>query len=799
MIGRDLLEQEISAIFVKQQKLNNEFASDELLKEYWQIASYVRGAQSVEHMIGVCKYSNEQRAPKNAFSVEQFILASKVANIRLSTGRDEDKTLADFAGSFESAFNAVLQLAKETKSGVTLAKLRKKFNIDDWFAFKGHNYADDQGEKKVFAKLDGYHIFKEALGDQLTELETHIELFDEVARILSIEKNDEAKIAALQKAFKNSPFNEQIANAYIDKLLPIAFDRFIELSLSVVKTITPTIITTGKDTKTAIEEAGYKLAEPTKQKFLPPIEMDLKNPVVMRAFSQYRKVINAIIRKHGSFDMVHIELAREINSKADRKEIETAQYRNKQANDEAKAFCIAENQEPSGKNIIKAKLWKEQNERCVYSGQAIPRAKLFDEGFVEVDHILPRSRSFDNSTSNKVLVFSGQNQDKSARTPYEWIFDPDGAQNQETWDEFEARVNTFKNFSKAKRGKLLKENFADEQSQKKFVERNLNDTRYMSKLIKNFTEDHLLFAGKEKLPVRVRNGKLTADLRRLWGLPNKDRDTDGDTHHARDAIVLALATESIAQDIAKYYRDREDRKEQYQAQLPNPLGDTTESFRQIVASALEPLKKPDLSRDLKGQQIVSRATRKDATGATHLATIKSPKTVSKGVAINKGRGICDNGEMVRVDVFTNGKHFFYVPIYVADMIKRELPNKAIATGKEKRIEMDDRYKFIFSLHKDELIRLVKGNKNQQTDILGYFVSVHSKNGSVTLRSIDGTACYTNSKGIKTDTIELGGKSLDAIEKYQVDPLGIISKVSGEKRLPTIAQTRAIKARQKRHR
>jgi CRISPR/Cas system Type II protein with McrA/HNH and RuvC-like nuclease domain len=89
------------------------------------------------------------------------------------------------------------------------------------------------------------------------------------------------------------------------------------------------------------------------------------------------------------------------------------------------------------------------------------------------------------------------------------------------------------------------------------------------------------------------------------------------------------------------------------------------------------------------------------TGAAHKETIQSPSDYKgRGVAVNEGKGMCDNGDMSRVDVFTKEGKYYLVPIYVADCAKEELPNKAIVAGKGKEwIEMDGSYQFLFSLAK----------------------------------------------------------------------------------------------------
>lgn len=96
------------------------------------------------------------------------------------------------------------------------------------------------------------------------------------------------------------------------------------------------------------------------------------------------------------------------------------------------------------------------------------------------------------------------------------------------------------------------------------------------------------------------------------------------------------------------------------------------------------------------------------TGAAHKETVHCPKEYKgRGVEINGGKGVCDNGDMPRVDVFTKGGKYYLVPIYVADFAKGELPNKAIVALKphSEWDEIDDSYKFLFSLHKEDIVQI----------------------------------------------------------------------------------------------
>jgi len=135
-----------------------------------------------------------------------------------------------------------------------------------------------------------------------------------------------------------------------------------------------------------------------------------------------------------------------------------------------------------GKEFEKYQLYREQQGKCAYSIEPIDIHRLFEQGYVEIDHALPRSRSFDYSKNNKVLVHIKENQNKGNRTPFEYL---DGKDNSERWRQFVAFVEGNKAYRLAKRSRLLRKDFGEKEA-KEFRERNLNDTRYICKFFKNY-------------------------------------------------------------------------------------------------------------------------------------------------------------------------------------------------------------------------------------------------------------------------------------------------------------------------
>lgn len=201
---------------------------------------------------------------------------------------------------------------------------------------------------------------------------------------------------------------------------------------------------------------------------------------------------------------------------------------------------------------------------------------------LQIDHIYPRSRSFDNSYMNKVLVFTSANQNKRSLTPYEfWGKDPS---KKEQWDFI---VSFARGLPKPKRDRMLNQNFkgrnagfqsdSDEQDSE-MPDRYKVDTSYIANLVRDYTRDCLNFldfppnveanlinVAKERRHIEVISGNLTAMLRHYWGLHtiiNKDDDKDRSNHlhHAIDAIILAYANAKHIKAYADFKRSREEHK-----------------------------------------------------------------------------------------------------------------------------------------------------------------------------------------------------------------------------------------------
>lgn len=704
-LGRELLAEELETLFKAQRELGNKHASSELEHEIlglgdkksgllWEQKPALSG-DALLAMLGKCTFEKEEyRAPKSSFTAERHVWLTKLNNLRVvSDGEIRPLTVEERAALILLPYKRASDIRYEQLK----TELKKQNLISDSFYFSGLSYpgANERNaknpEKETAVKLPGWHALRKAFKNAKLEKEWKAltekalagepETLDKIAWVLSVYKEDTEVKEELEKL--DLPNKEKT----VDALLTVRFDKFGSLSLKALYKILP-FMEESQRYDQACMSAGYdhrNLAHTgnSRQLYLPPFylgqdqsksmilneEIDApRNPVVIRALNQARKVVNALIKEYGSPDEIHIELARDLSKPFDeRKKIEAAQKSFRDRNEKDRESMKEElnvSGPVTGRDFEKWKLYREQLGKCAYSLQPIDIGRLFENGYVEVDHALPYSRTFDDSKNNRVLVFTAENRNKGNRTPYEYL---DGKNDSEAWRRFEAFVNSNKLYRQAKRNRLLKKNLDTDESSA-FRERNLNDTRYISRYFKNYVERYLqLNPESNSKTCVVLSGQLTAFLRYRWGL-TKSRE-ESDRHHALDATIAAVCTRGMVKRLSDYSRTKElanvrqgfvdpetgeipDIK-MYE-KLENHFPEPWQNFRNELIARLETEDPDELLEKLKGlgtysdgelesvkPLFVSRAPQRRNQGAAHKETVyaqpeplKESGGVTQKVSIN---------------------------------------------------------------------------------------------------------------------------------------------------------------------
>ena len=302
----------------------------------------------------------------------------------------------------------------------------------------------------------------------------------------------------------------------------------------------------------------------------------LRNPIVEQVVTETLRTVRDIWKQEKQIDEIHLELGREMKNPADkRKKMTERILENENTNLRIKALLmefmndpeienvrpyspsqqdilriyeenaldnltkddkdfdfvskISKSAQPSKADITRYKCWLEQKYRSPYTGQMIPLAKLFTSAY-EIEHVIPQSRYFDDSFSNKVICEAEVNKLKDKQLGFEFIKNHKGEKVQISQgkvveilsvEAYEKFVKDHYSSNRTKMKKLLMDDIPDG-----FIERQLNDSRYISKLVKgllsNIVREKLDNGEYEQEAVSKNliscNGSITDRLKKDWGL-----------------------------------------------------------------------------------------------------------------------------------------------------------------------------------------------------------------------------------------------------------------------------------------
>lgn len=582
-VSRDILVKEIELLFEKQKEFGNNFATDENKEKYLDIFLSQRnfdegpgkGSQYTgSHDVKKCEiYRDEDVAAKGTYTSEWATIYQKINNLSIICGGDRRHL------SNEERQIAVELVKKVDK--VSYKSFRKAIKLDDDYRFSALNYSEkkksDKKKNEGESKSDVVEINDvvdslacEDKGDFITaknsnkivkalndNLKSDVELIDEIAEICTKYKSE--------NLFRNAIAESKIIGGRLDeetieKLSKIDMKGYGHLSLHVLREILP-YLEEGMVYSDAMQKAGHNHSEHNfeKQKYLGTKEVydaigGVTSPVVKRALSQTIKVIDAVIRQYGSPYAINIELARDMSMSKDERDKLKKENDARAAKNEAIRENIAKlNAMPNSTNVLKYKLYEEQDHKCAYSMETLDINHLFEDGYYEIDHIIPYSRSFDDSFNNKVLVLKRENQNKRNSTPVEYF--------ERIGRDYDEVLAFWKAVYQKRNRKKLEFLQKKEINESEWKNRALNDTRYASRMLANLIKDYLLFDEKSKDKygrVETVKGAITSYLRRFWGV-QKIRE-DGDKHHAVDAAIIACVTPKTKNKIERYNQIKESRK-----------------------------------------------------------------------------------------------------------------------------------------------------------------------------------------------------------------------------------------------
>ena len=570
-------------------------------------------------VVGLCELEPKQkRCQRSDRRYQRFRLLQEVNNLKYA----DSETGTEHPLSEEQR-TLLLDKLNHTKD-MTFDQIRKALGFLESIKF---NLERGKRSKIQGMPIDALFANKNVLGkkwyDRPEEQKTEI-----VAVLLDNERDDDAIVKRAVAEWGMTP-NQAEAMLEVD-LKP----GYGNLSLMAIEKLLPhmergLLYMADDETNSAMHAAGYlrrdqlqrrifdKLPNPQRVRDCPI--GDIPNPVVKRTLTEVRRVVNAIIREYGKPDTVHIEMARDVQQGKQKRSEYSKMIREREAEREKAAEKLRDNGiRVTRDNILKYLLWEQQGHDCIYSGDPISFQKLFGEaGGVEVDHILPRSRTLDDSQMNKVVCLRTANHDKGNQTPHEWLADDRPDQYAQVCQRVGKLLRAGKiPYSKYRRF-IQKELDLD-----KFIARQLTDTGYITRA----TAEYLRCLFEQNHDVLGLKGQLTSELRWHWGLETvlqelpdspgwqdvkagKLRDGEKNRadhrHHAIDAVVVALTNRSRLQKLSEIVKKGGARKH------GEILFDPWENFRNDVKQRIAEIN-------------VSHRVERKVAGALHEDTFYGP-------------------------------------------------------------------------------------------------------------------------------------------------------------------------------
>lgn len=281
----------------------------------------------------------------------------------------------------------------------------------------------------------------------------------------------------------------------------------------------------------------------------------INNPTVHVALNQLRLLVNTLIKRFGCAPVeIHVELTRDLKlPRKKRDEITAKQGQNQRENERIKKICAEHGlDDPGAREIKKIKLWEELGDdrfarQCVFSGQTISAAQLFN-GEAEIEHLLPFSRTLDDSMANLTVAMRWANRIKGSKTPHEAFNGDACADRGIIWEDVLKRAAGLPGRKSLRFGPNAMQAYERDGG---FIARQLTDTAYMSQAAQRYLG--ALEGVEQVVPNR---GRLTALVRGKWGLngilsDDNRKNRDDHRHHAVDAAVIALTDRAVLNEVAR--------------------------------------------------------------------------------------------------------------------------------------------------------------------------------------------------------------------------------------------------------
>lgn len=688
---RHMLECEVKELFKSQRRFYPDELSPQIEDKIVDIIFYQRALKPQEP--GFCTFEkNEKRIPKASPLFQQFRIHQDVNHLELW-----EREIAP-----EEREKIKTELSRKEK--MTFEQIRKLLKLKPGakFSFETEKRKDLPGNK-TSALLSAPECFGERWFSWNSEKQ------DEIVRLI-LNENDERKlIDELQQKYACTYIQAQnIADLYLE-------DGYANLSKKAISRILP-YLKQGQRYNDACKSAGYHHSvigngellnelpyygkalphrviggtfsskdEQNPEKFYGKIN----NPTVHVGLNQLGKLVNELIKKYGEPEEIVVELARELKlSIKERRRIEKEQKENQEKN-KAIDEKLAEIGVPQkGENRMIYKIWESlaeqpQNRRCPFTGKQIPLNRLFSGEFQE-EHLVPFSRSYNDSINNKVIAHHEANAFKNNRTPYEAFGHSPGNYQ---WDEIYERAKLMPQKLRFFQPNVLEKLKGGEND---IIARQLTDTQYFARVAREYLS---LICKK----VWSSPGRLTAMLRSKWGLDTilgntLEKNRSDHRQHAIDAFVIACTSRGTLQKIAEAAENSK-RRNRLIEKMPPPFDGFDRSELETKIANMIVSHKPD-----HGTSQAGLPTGK-TTGRLHDET-------AYGLAGNEKKGYCNFVHRIKISEIESQNNLDQV----RDPVWRDRLKNALEGIEEESDEWKKTLDQFSKTHRISKIRIVEPRK-----------------------------------------------------------------------------------------
>jgi len=548
MIRREDIEDEIATIIQTQYEFglfDDEEKKDHFIEALHEAITDQTMPENDPALFGKCSfYTDEIAAPKYSYLYDMYRLYKTLGDLSIDnyqvTQEDREAIVAYVEEKIKSAKNIDKITYKEVRKILSLPNESKIFSREDEQVIKGKksqrafvkffflpkikNFPHTM--KSVVAHPDSLKLFAQ-LAEIIQQEKTPKPSFERISSLLKshgIEVHDK-EILALIKGY--TPGTLSMSHRYIQDALPHFSEGKNEVEIKELLGIN-----TSED-YSHFPKSLKHLHLGKDNLFEKQPQNSINNHAVKSLASWTLKRIADLSWKHGLFDEIIIESARDALPETIKKEIEKGMREKEKELDKIVEAYKKEFPSVNRKMARKIRLLESQKFMDLYTGDVINISNLF-EGRADIEHIVPRSLGGLSADYNLIIAHRDANMQKSNRLPMDWL----GGNS-----EYVNRVEGLfaEHLINWKKRKNLLATSMDEIFNEVKDSKALRATSYLEALVAENLKMFYPFKEEKarKFGHEVRNvpGKTTSKARQILGIKSKSRDTNW--HHAEDAMILA--------------------------------------------------------------------------------------------------------------------------------------------------------------------------------------------------------------------------------------------------------------------